>query len=199
MLRDPGRSPVEPSSCSRSFWSPLRWEEDISRASPSSRGSLSPTRTCSCEHAAPAARAAVAGPRSGQGPLCGRHEPRVRRPRLLPALATYRSDRRRGLLALERERPGLLCDAHPVRRRRDWPRCGVSVAGSPPVIVVLADLIAIAELLPEGAYLNVPDKIDVVRPGETLGPYLEDPRRQVPVHGVREMTSGWKCPGCGRC
>jgi len=37
------------------------------------------------------------------------------------------------------------------------------------VIVVLADLIAIAELLPEGAYLNVPDKIDVVRPGETLG------------------------------
>ncbi len=43
------------------------------------------------------------------------------------------------------------------------------MAGSPPVIVVLADLIAIAELLPEGAYLNVPDKIDVVRPGETLG------------------------------
>lgn len=37
------------------------------------------------------------------------------------------------------------------------------------MIVVLADLITVAELLPAGATLNVPDKIDVVRPGETLG------------------------------
>ena len=37
------------------------------------------------------------------------------------------------------------------------------------MIVIIEDLIAVAELLPVGTYLTLPEMIEVGRPGEALG------------------------------